>query len=72
MNKPLSLRIQEFQQNISNIIGESELPIYMIKYIIKDLLSEIDNIANDFAQKEIQEYQESLKEESEKEESDEN
>jgi len=61
MNKPMSLKIQEFQQNISNIIGESELPIFMIKYILKDLQSEIDRLTNDFAQKEINEYYQSQK-----------
>ena len=63
MDKPISLRIQEFQKNISNIIGESELPIFMIKFLIKDLCVEIDNIANDFAQKEIAEYYQSLENE---------
>lgn len=60
MDKPVSLKIQEFQQNISNVIGESGLPIFMIKYILKDLQVEIDELANQFAQQEISQYTESL------------
>lgn len=59
MDKPISLKVQEFQQNISNVIGESELPIFMVKYILKDLQAEIDRLTNDFAQKEIEEYYQS-------------
>ena len=68
IDKPISLKIQEFQKNISAVIGESELPIFMIKFLIKDLCSEIDNVANDFAQKEIAEYYQSLENEKKDEE----
>lgn len=59
IDKPISLKIQEFQRNISNIIGESELPIYILKYLIKDLYAEIDIMSNEFAQKELSEYYQS-------------
>ena len=68
MDKPLSLRIQEFQKTITEVIGNSGLPIFMIKYILKDLQDEIERVANDYAQKEIDEYYESLKQSEEKEE----
>lgn len=60
MDKPLSVKIQTFQKEISDIIAKSELPIYLLKYLIKDLYLEIDNLANDFSQKEILEYNQSL------------
>jgi len=61
MDKPLPLKIQEFQQSISHIIQDSGIPIYILKYQIKDLLSEIENLEQDFAQREINEYYESQK-----------
>jgi hypothetical protein len=61
MDKPLPLKIQEFQQNISHIIQDSGIPIYILKYQIKDLLSEIEKIEQDFTQREISEYYKSQK-----------
>lgn len=61
MDKPLVLKIQEFQKAMSEIIASSELPIYILKYQIKDLLAEIEKLENDFAQKELQEYYQSQK-----------
>ena len=65
MDKPLSLKIQEFQQNVTQIIQQSGLPIYILKYQIKDLLSEIEKLENDFAQREINEYYQSQQNEEE-------
>lgn len=59
MDKPLPLKIQEFQKNVSQMIQQSELPIYILKYQIKDLLSEIEKVEQDFAQREISEYYQS-------------
>ena len=70
MDKPLPLKIQEFQQKMSDVISNSELPIYILKYQIKDLLSEIETLERDYAQKEISAYNQSLqKEEKDKEQS---
>lgn len=71
MDKPLPIKIQEFQQAISKIIEQSELPIYILKYQIKDLLSEIEKLEQTFAQQEIDQYyksQEQINEESSKQE----
>ena len=59
MDKPLTLKIQEFQKAVASIIEQSELPIYILKYQIKDLLSEIENLEQDFARKELEEYYQS-------------
>ena len=72
MDKPLALKIQEFQKTISEVIGQSDLPIYILKYKIKDLLAEIEKLENDFTQKELNEYyqsQQSQEESSEPEDS---
>lgn len=71
MDKPLPIKIQEFQQAISKIIEQSELPIYILKYQIKDLLSEIEKLEQTFAQQEIDQYyksQEQINEEPSKQE----
>ena len=59
MDKPLPIKIQEFQQAISKVIEQSDLPIYILKYQIKDLLSEIEKLEQDFAQQEINQYYQS-------------
>jgi len=59
MDKPLALKIQEFQKATTSVIEQSGLPIYILKYQIKDLLAEIEKLENDFAQKELQEYYQS-------------
>ena len=69
MDKPLALKIQEFQQNISDVISKSELPIYILKYQIRDLATEIDKLAENMAQEELQKYYQSQEEESKEEES---
>lgn len=65
MDKPLALKIQEFQQAVSQVIQQSGLPIYILKYQIKDLLFEIEKLENDFAQREINEYYQSQQNEEE-------
>lgn len=66
MDKPLPLKIQEFQKQISEVISNSEIPIYILKYLIKDLYSEIDVMSNEFAQKELSEYYQSQEQTEEK------
>lgn len=59
MDKPLALKTQEFQQNITKLINESGIPIQLIKYIIKDLYAEIDQLVENISKKEIDEYNQS-------------
>ena len=66
MDKPLPLKIQEFQKEVSDAIAKSELPIYILKYLIKDLYSEIEVMSNEIAQKEVNEYYQSQNESEEK------
>ena len=71
MDKPLALKIQEFQQAVSEVIASSDLPIVILKYQIKDLLAEIEKAEADFTQQELQAYyqsQEQTEEETSKEE----
>lgn len=59
MDKPLTLKINEFQKAMTSVIEQSGLPIYILKYQIKDLLAEIEKLESDFAQKELEEYYQS-------------
>lgn len=71
MDKPLPIKIQEFQQAITDVIGKADLPIYILKYQIKDLLAEIEKLEQDFAQQEVNQYyqsQEQINEESSEQE----
>lgn len=65
MNKPTTLLIEEFKQNISKLINESGLPAFVLEYIIKDLYSEISDLSVKIAQNEKTEYIQSLKEDTE-------
>lgn len=57
MNKPTTLLIEEFKKNISNLINESQLPAFILEYILKDVYTEISLLSKQIAQKEISEYQ---------------
>ena len=59
MDKPLPLKVQEFQKEVSDAIAKSGLPIYILKYLIKDLYSEIEVMSSEIAQKEVSEYYQS-------------
>ena len=65
MDKPLPLKIQEFQQAMTDVIGKTDLPIYILKYQIKDLLSEIEKLEQSFAQQEVEQYYQSQQTEEE-------
>ena len=65
MDKPLALKINEFQKAMSSVIEQSGLPIYVLKYQIKDLLAEVEKLENEFAQKELAEYYQSQQQETE-------
>jgi len=62
MDKPLSLKINEFKNSISDVVSNAEIPIYILKYLIKDLYEEIDNMVTNISNKEIKDYYESQKE----------
>ena len=63
MNKPLTLKAQDFRTSLCNIINEANLPAYV-------LLTELSHIAEEIKIKddeEIKEYDNSLKKGSEEE-----
>ena len=41
IEKPILLRREEFINNIIQLINESQLPVFIIEYILKDVLKEV-------------------------------
>ena len=58
MEKPLTLKIQEAEEKIVGILNESQLPAFVIKTILEKLYAQVEQIDK----KEIDNYNESLKE----------
>lgn len=63
MNKPTTLLMEEFKQNMAKLINDSGLPAFVVEYIIKDLYTEISQLAMQVAEQEKAEYVQSLSEE---------
>lgn len=70
MNISINTNINIFKENLVNLIGNSNLPIGITYYILKDVFSEIQDVYNITLEKEKQEMLNSISEE-EKKESDE-
>ena len=52
--------IDIFKANIANVISTSQLPVGIIYYVIKDVLSEIKDLYNEVIQEETQKLQEQV------------
>lgn len=57
--KPITLKVEELKENIAILINESELPIFLLDYIIKDLYNEIHILSENQSLKDKQSYVES-------------
>ena len=62
MNKPFTLKIQEVEKEIVEIINSSQLPAFALKQILQGIYNEVDRIDNE----EIKKYQEETEKESDK------
>lgn len=51
------LKIESFKNNINNCINNSQLSIGIIRYILKDILNEIDVLYNNLLQQELNKQQ---------------
>jgi hypothetical protein len=64
MNKPFTIKVQETEQKIVEIINTSQLPAYVLKTMLINMINELDNIDAE----EIKKYnEEQLSQEKEKE-----
>ena len=59
MNKPFTIQVQETEEKIVGNLNNSQLPVYVLKNILINMINQLDNIDK----KEIEEYN---KKESEK------
>lgn len=50
--------ISIFKKNIANVISNSQLPISVLYYVIKDIYRDIEQIYNETLEKELKEVQE--------------
>ena len=56
MEKPASLLIQETRNNIINILNESKLHPGILELIMKDIMNEVINASTRIKNKELEEY----------------
>lgn len=63
MNKGFNLIAKETFDKIVNTINDSNLPIVVSKYIVRDILAQIEQVEKNEIAKEEQEYQLSLEKE---------
>ena len=54
MDKPLSLRVREFESKLVEELNKSELPAFCLKQILEKIYSQLTQIEN----QEIKDYQE--------------
>ena len=68
MNMSMNTLVNVLKENMTNVINNSQVPIGVVYYVLKDLLSEVEDVYSKTLKKESQETLERLeKEEQEKE-----
>lgn len=63
MEKPLNLRIEEIRKQIANTINEANLPAYILKPIVKDFYTQLQNLEQQELIQAQRQYEKSLNEE---------
>lgn len=65
----INLQIDNFKTEMVNFINESNLPIAVVYYVLKDVLLEVERVYNQAASAEYQDFcEQAIKEEQEKKE----
>ena len=62
MEKPLSVKREEFLQAVIKVVNESELPAFVVLEILKGVTAEVANVAQQQFEAERKAYYESLAE----------
>ena len=57
MDKPITLQIEQFKQELIRLVNESGIPIFLLDYILKDLSNEIHILSKDQLKKDETAYQ---------------
>lgn len=69
MNKPITILIEEYKKNLTDLINNSELPAWLIVLLTDPLMDQVKSLADKQAREDKQNYELSLtKEETIKEE----
>lgn len=69
MNKPITILIEEYKKNLTDLINNSELPAWLIILLTDPLMDQVRSLADKQAREDKQNYELSLtKEETIKEE----
>ena len=68
MNMSMNTLVNVLKENMTNVINNSQVPIGVVYYVLKDLLSEVEDVYDKALKKESEETLERLeREEKEKE-----
>lgn len=62
INKPILLRREEFTNNIIRLINDSELPVFIVEYILKDILTEVHSVTQQQFESEKVTYEKQINE----------
>jgi len=62
MEKPITMKIEEAKENIVQVINDSNLPMWIVRDIIKDIYEQANRLAIQQAEQEKKAYLESEKE----------
>lgn len=60
MEKPVTLRIEELKNKVAEIINASELPAFILDYIMRDFYIEIHGMAQNQIMQDSKAYEASL------------
>lgn len=72
MEKPISLKIKEFENDTVNLVNTSGLPLFVIEPILKKVLVAVQNKSEQEYQQDKLRYEQSLNEESKEKGEDQN
>ena len=61
LNKPMSVMRQEFVEQLVSDINNCKLPLFVIEYILQDILNTVKSTAKQQCEIEQMQYQEMLK-----------
>ncbi len=65
--KGINLKIEDFKNEIVNLINGYDLPAVVVKQVVGELYNEVCIITNNTIQKELEEYEKEVEQEKKKE-----
>lgn len=71
MEKPVTIQIDELKKDLVEIFNSSNLPVFILEFILKDIYTEIRSVCQLQLEKDTKDYNESLKNDIDRKETDE-